>query len=387
MLSGLGLILVLVFVLPFAFKRVEHNLEVFLFVMGVAAAVISRTLNVELAVKALREPVLISGAVLASGLLFQLFHRSIRAGIRALLKVMSVAAFAFLLVVILGLASSFITAIIASLVLVEVVDVLQLKRKAEVSLVVVACFAIGLGAALTPVGEPLATIAVSKLGQDFWYLLRLVGPYVVPGIVALGAFAAYYLRGEHEIPRRRRRRQDQGPATAAEPTRGGAAAGGAAAGGAVAGGAAASRAAEVAAERDTGLHEPRRKETYRDVVVRALKVYLFVMALVLLGDGFRPVIDRFVIGLPSAALYWINMVSAILDNATLTAAEVSLKMSSLQLKSVLMGLLISGGMLIPGNIPNIISAGKLKVGSREWARLGVPLGIVLMGVYFAILFA
>ncbi len=29
-------------------------------------------------------------------------------------------------------------------------------------------------------------------------------------------------------------------------------------------------------------------------------------------------------------------------------------------------------MLIPGNIPNIISAGKLGITSKEWARLGVP---------------
>jgi predicted cation transporter len=51
-----------------------------------------------------------------------------------------------------------------------------------------------------------------------------------------------------------------------------------------------------------------------------------------------------------------------------------------------MGLLISGGMLIPGNIPNIIAAGKLKIRSRTWARYGVPLGLVLLVVYFAILF-
>ena len=47
-----------------------------------------------------------------------------------------------------------------------------------------------------------------------------------------------------------------------------------------------------------------------------------------------------------------------------------------------MGLLIAGGMLIPGNIPNIISAGKLGISSKEWAKLGVPLGLVLMAIYF-----
>jgi predicted cation transporter len=43
-----------------------------------------------------------------------------------------------------------------------------------------------------------------------------------------------------------------------------------------------------------------------------------------------------------------------------------------------LGLLISGGMLIPGNIPNIISAHSLHIKSTEWARLGVPLGLIIM---------
>jgi predicted cation transporter len=44
----------------------------------------------------------------------------------------------------------------------------------------------------------------------------------------------------------------------------------------------------------------------------------------------------------------------------------------------LLGLLISGGMLIPGNIPNIIAAHALHIKSTEWARLGVPLGLIIM---------
>jgi predicted cation transporter len=40
--------------------------------------------------------------------------------------------------------------------------------------------------------------------------------------------------------------------------------------------------------------------------------------------------------------------------------------------------LISGGMLIPGNIPNIIAAHALQIKSTEWAKLGVPLGLVIM---------
>jgi predicted cation transporter len=106
---------------------------------------------------------------------------------------------------------------------------------------------------------------------------------------------------------------------------------------------------------------------------------------VLLGTGFQPLIDAYVIRLPTFALYWINMISAVLDNATLTAAELSPKMTVAQIQSILMGLLIAGGMLIPGNIPNIICAGKLGIKSREWALFGVPLGLALMVGFFVVL--
>lgn len=79
------------------------------------------------------------------------------------------------------------------------------------------------------------------------------------------------------------------------------------------------------------------------------------------------------------------MISSVVDNATLASAEISTKMLSDQIHAVLLGLLISGGMLIPGNIPNIISAGKLKIKSKEWARLGVPLGLITMSSYFVII--
>lgn len=50
-----------------------------------------------------------------------------------------------------------------------------------------------------------------------------------------------------------------------------------------------------------------------------------------------------------------------------------------------MGLLIAGGMLIPGNIPNIVVAGRLKISVKEWAAVGLPLGLALMAVFLVIL--
>ena len=55
------------------------------------------------------------------------------------------------------------------------------------------------------------------------------------------------------------------------------------------------------------------------------------------------------------------------------------------IRAILLGLIISGGMLIPGNIPNIIAAGKLNIKSGEWARFGVPVGLIAMVIYFAVI--
>ena len=132
------------------------------------------------------------------------------------------------------------------------------------------------------------------------------------------------------------------------------------------------------------MHEDK-EENIKDISIRSIKVYFFVMALVFLGNGFRPIIDAFVVKIPHQGIYWLNMVSAVLDNATLAAAEISPSLGLLQIKSALLGLLIAGGMLIPGNIPNIIAAGKLKIKSSEWAKFGVPLGLLAMVVYFFLL--
>ena len=342
---GLFTILALVLILPFSIHRVEENLEAFLFVMGLATTIVSGILNKELIIKAIEEPVMIATAVLIAGLLFHLFNRQIKAGINKVLQILPLKIFVFTITVFLGLASSVITAIIASLLLVEIVNAMDIERQHKISIDIVACFAIGLGAALTPIGEPLATIAISKMNQDFWYLFRLLGIYILPGIIGFGGIAAFLVR-----------KASLGMVMTADD-----------------------------ATVSGGHSVSEQEETYLDVLIRASKVYLFVMALVFLGEGFRPLIDAYVLGLSNGLLFWINMISAILDNATLTAAELSPQMTLGQVQAILMGLLISGGMLIPGNIPNIISAGKLKISSREWAKLGVPLGLLVMAIYFVIL--
>ncbi len=328
-------ILLLVLVLPLVSHGVERNLETFLFVMGALSAWAAGVLSAGLIRDALMHPIPITVAVFISGLLFKWARPHIGEALVKLRLVMPPPVLLAALVTALAVLSSVITAIIASLVLVEMVGALRVHADDEARLVVVACVAIGLGAALTPIGEPLSTIATAKLHQDFWFLMRVLGPWIVPGIVVLGAWTAFL------------------PLRWTGPT----------------------------------LTERQEAETYRGVLARAGRVFLFVMALVLLGEGLKPLIDRFVVALDARWLYWINTVSAILDNATLTAAEISPQMHLDQVRAVLMSLLISGGMLIPGNIPNIIAAHRLGIRSRTWARWGIPLGVRLLVAYFILLWA
>ncbi|MCJ8007772.1 DUF1646 family protein [Lederbergia wuyishanensis] len=334
MILGLTIILILVLFLPFTVKKVEHNLEAFLFIMGLAAAFISHVLDRSLFMKALEDPVHITLAVLIAGLLFKWLQKPVENGILGVSKAIPFRLFVALTVIFLGLISSVITAIIAAIVLVVIVSVLRLDRQSELRLVVLACFSIGLGAALTPIGEPLSTIAISKLNEDFFYLLELIGIDVIPAVTIFGILAAILVSPKQS---------------------------------------------------DTGLAAQQTSESYGEIIIRAIKIYLFVMGLTLLGAGFEPFIEKYLLGLSPLLLYWINMISAILDNATLAAAEISPAMDEPTIKAILLGLLISGGMLIPGNIPNIIAAGKLNITSREWARFGVPVGLIAMAVYFIVI--
>jgi predicted cation transporter len=339
---GLFAVVLAVLLGPFLVKKIEHNLEAFLFVMGVLSVTIAGVWEMHLVEEAIMEPIVkgIVPAVLVAGLVFHYGRTYAQSAMNSILTKVSVKLIIFLTVVVLGVASSVITAIIAALLLVEIMNCMPLDRKTKVNLVIIACFAIGLGAVLTPVGEPLSTIAVTKLQGEpyhagFFFLFNQLAIYIMPGIIAMGLLAVFFTgkKGSEEC-----------------------------------------------------LVASDSSESLRDVVMRAVKVYIFVMALLLLGGGMKVVIDKYLLGVPSEILYWINMISAILDNATLTAAELSPRMELSQIKAVLMGLLVSGGMLIPGNIPNIISASKLNITSKEWAKLGVPLGLILMALYFVWIF-
>ena len=353
-------IFIAVLVLPFRVKTIEENLEVFLFLCWIAALSVASFAvlhgetfgwTTSIILEALTAPVMITTVagipvgivqiVLIMGIIIYFVHAQIRAAVQTIVSRVPLSLIVFVLICGLGIVSSIISAILAAIILVEIVCVLPLRRQEKIGVTIIACFSIGLGAALTPLGEPLSTIAISKLSGDpyhagFTFLFDLLGMYIIPGVLALGILGVIFL-------------QRHGAGT-------------------------------------EGLECELVRENIREVVLRAGKVYLFIMALVFLGEGFKPLILEYIIQVPSEGLFWINIVSAVLDNATLAAAEIGPQLSMIQIKSALMGLLIAGGMLIPGNIPNIIAAGKMGITSKEWVRFGVPLGFALMLIYFVILF-
>jgi len=339
---GLMAIILMVFLLPFIFKMIAGNLELFLLVMGILAVTIAGRWSLGLLLASVTDPVSkgIVPAVLIAGLIFFYGKSHLDSWVAWILDRYPLKVVIFVTVVLLGLICSITTAIIASLLLVELIAIIPMDHGTRIKVVVAGCFSISMGMVLTPVAEPLALLAETLLQgppyyAGFFFLFNNLAFYIIPGCLAMGVLASMFVK------------------TACDPEE-----------------------AECAPK----------GETLEEVFKRAGRIYLFVIALLLLGNGLDVMIDHYLVQVPPQILYWINMLSAILDNATLTASEITPMMSLEQIKAMLMGLLISGGMLIPGNIANIVAANKLNITSREWSRLAVPLGFTLMAIYFVWIF-
>ncbi|HWQ18840.1 MAG TPA: DUF1646 family protein, partial [Methanotrichaceae archaeon] len=275
---GLFAIFLIVLTAPFKVKLAEKNLEAFLFVMGALAVTITSkwfvegALNMELIKTAAEEPVIkgIVPAVLVAGLIFFYGQKPFRAFMDSIVKRTNIGVILFVATFVLGLICSVITAIISALFLCEIANTLPLARKDKINFVVIACFAIGLGAVLTPLGEPLSTIAITKLQgapyhAGFWYLMDQLGILIILGVLLCSIFAMFYVGKKAEK-------------------------------------------AEVMqmGEESGGI---------REVIMRAVKVYVFVAALFLLGAGMEVIIFKYFTKIPDYILFWVNMISAILDNA------------------------------------------------------------------------
>jgi predicted cation transporter len=344
---GLSVIAILILILPVLIKKVEENLQLFFLLMGIIAVTISGLWSWGLVVEALKAPVVIGSipigifqVVLIFSLVIHYSYHSFSKNILSIVTKLGWRLFAFLSIFIMGLLCSLISVIVAAVLLAEILAALPLEKKITVRFAVIACFAMGLGAVLTPVGEPLSTILVAKLSGSpynagFSFPFTVFSVYVIPGVFILSLFAAFYLGKNVDL--------------------------------------------------SSDVHKIEYSETLKSIIVRAVKVYVFVAALILLGEGLKPLVVWYFKYAPVWALYVLNIVSAVLDNATLTAIEISPSLSMPQITSITMSLLIAGGMLIPGNIPNIVTAARLKIKMKEWAIIGVPMGLVILAVYFIVL--
>ena len=321
---------------PLVSKWVENHLEMFLLAVGVAAITIGGGWSKEFIYQTLHAPVNVAFIVLVVSVIFTHYSRYIFRILFILFKYLEPRYSFAVLVFLLGMTSSIFSVTVAALVLAEVLQVVNLERDQTIKVTVYACYAIGMGAILLPLAEPLGLVIYNELAAgphhaDFFFVFRHFFWWIVPGICLLSFAAGYTVRHTNT---------------------------------------------------QVQLHIREDKEDYKSMLRRTWHIYMFVAALHLISTGLRPFAQSTIAHLSGKVLFWANAVSVVIDNATLAAIEVTPAVSVNDLMYMAIGLAAFGSMLVQGNLPNIVAAQKLGIKSREWASVAVPAGLVLMGGYF-----
>ena len=335
----LAIVVLHLLVWPLASKWVENQLELFLLAVGAVAVTIIGGWNKNFVYETLNSPVNVAFIVLVVSVIFNYYSRYIFRVLFILFRYLEPRYSFAILVFLLGITSSIFSVTVAALVLAEVLQVVNLEREQTVKVTVYACYAIGLGAILLPLAEPLGLVIYNELAAgphqaDFFFVLRHFFGWIMPGILLMSLAAGYTVRH---------------------------------------------------ANTQVQLHIREDKEDYKSMLRRTWHIYLFVAALSLISTGLRPFAQSTIAHLSGKILFWANSVSVIIDNATLAAIEVTPSVTTDNLMYMVIGLAAFGSMLVQGNLPNIVAAEKLNIKSREWARVAVPAGLVLMCGYFAAL--
>ncbi len=332
----LGLIVINLLVWPLTSRWVESHLEMFLLGVGAAAVTVSGGWSVDFIYETLQYPVNVAFIVLVVSVIFNNYSRYIFRVLFIFFKALEPRYSFAILILALGMSSSLVSVTVSALVLAEVLKVVNLEHRQTVFITVFACYAIGLGAVLTPLAEPMGLVINQALvgppyNADFFFLLRHFAGWIFPALAVLALAAGYIARN---------------------------------AGGKL------------------QMYIREDKETYSSVLRRTWHIYMFVAALHLISTGLRPLAQSTIVHLGGKVLFFANAVSVIIDNATLAAIEIVPAISSTDLTYMVIGLAAFGSMLVQGNLPNIVAAEKLGIKSREWASIAVPTGLVLMGSYF-----
>ena len=332
----LGIIGLNLLVWPLTSRWVESHLEIFLLIIGAAAVTVSGGWSVDFIYQTLQYPVNVAFIVLVVSLIFNNYSRYIFRVLFAFFKQFEPRYSFAILIFLLGMTSSLVSVTVSALVLAEVLKVVNLEKEATLRITVFACYAIGLGAVLSPLAEPMGLVINSALSvpphnADFFFLFRNFFWWIAPAVVLLAVAAGYAARN-------------------------------------------AGSTVQMQIQED--------KETYSSMMRRTWHIYLFVAALNLISTGLRPLAQSTITQLSGKILFFANAVSVIIDNATLAAIEIVPTISHRNLIYMVIGLAAFGSMLVQGNLPNIVAAEKLGIKSREWARIAVPTGLILMVGYF-----
>jgi predicted cation transporter len=201
----IGLIPIFVAVLlgPLLIKRIERNLEAFLFLMGICAVAVSRSWHIDIVEEAVQEPVVIGIvlSVLLTGLIAHYIRPKFLRSINDMLLDRITMKVIFLeIVVVLGLLAAIITPILSFFVLVEAVNHLPLTRKTRAKITILGCLSIVLGAALALVDGPSSAIAITKmqgaLPSQGFLPLELQSLYIILSILVLGLISMFFAEGK-----------------------------------------------------------------------------------------------------------------------------------------------------------------------------------------------
>lgn len=197
----IGLIPIFLAVLlgPLLIKRIEQNLEVFLFLMGICAVAISRSWHIGIVEEAIQEPLVVGIVltVLLAGLIAHYIKPDFLRNINSIiLDKITMKVILLEIVVVLGLLAAIITPILSFFMLVEAVNHLSLTRKTRAKITILGCLSISLGAALALGDGSSSAIAIARMQGEFpsqgFLPLELQSLYIILSILAFGLIAMFF---------------------------------------------------------------------------------------------------------------------------------------------------------------------------------------------------
>lgn len=339
---GFAVYFLAVLLLPLISKKVEENSEIFYFLAGIMAVGLAiltgESIGTREIIGAFEVPVMTAGLpigiiqiMLIGGSILRFRFIQIERLAEKMTEKVGSKGLIFLIVLFSGLLAPLATVFVAAVLAGELISILQVSRELKIKIAVISCFSMGIGSSLTPIGEPLAAIAIAVVGGNFFFLFDLLWLYIMAGIVAVAVISLFFR------------------------------------------------------DKKDGIQEEEIPESIKEILERTSKVYVFIVGLVLLGRGMS-ILAPFFASVSPVVVYWLNLVSAFIDGGALVPIEIGPLSDLFQIKSAVMSLLVAGVMLVPGSIPNIIVATRLGISNKEWAKIGVPLGFAMMLGYFVWLF-